>query len=140
MPKRSLTAQDAFVGVRLSDETTDRTVNTAVVPSMDATFRGPSNDLVDEKPRNIDLKAIREAALAAERQGSSGAQDRLTLYLSPVVRSRLEEAWHTVRTETGIKVGKSNIALQALMLVLQKPDLLTQVLAETVRERATVVR
>ena len=127
MPKRNLTAQNAFIGVR-EDVSSINTAPTGTEAQISL------ND--KEIPGEIDLRAIKAAAITEQQD----AQDKLTLYLSPVIRTKLDEAWQTVRHETGIKIGKSSIVLQALTLVLEKPDLLTKVLTETVRDRATTVR
>jgi len=163
VPRRRLTAQDAFIGVRT--EGTDEEVAPAPAPSTPPERAGaqtpplPSLAVpqragpagVAEVPRR---RAPRSPAKVGERMSDGpdqelaatlraaqealaarAAVERLTLYLPPDLSGLLGGLWEEVREGANVKIGKSLLAAAALRIVLTNPGLRAQAAAVALREK-----
>jgi hypothetical protein len=160
MPRRLLTAQDAFVGVRSPALTAQSPETTEVAAPTDAPAPPDEGATAlseaapehahgrEETPRARRLRRSAEQATtvapedltAALREAqevlpSKGPIERLTLYLPPDLAEQLANVWSAIRETTQAKVGKSAIATVALRMVLTDPVLQARAAIAALRER-----
>ena len=136
MPRKRLTAQDAFIGVREPPKG-EKPEPEPVEQEPHPKEEGPEPEPQPQKPAPPKKRAtargkatpgpeqrLAEAlAKAQEVAAEKGSVERLTLYLPPEVSGQLAELWATVRNVTEMKIGKSALAAAALTIVLNDAEL-----------------
>ena len=136
MPRKRLTAQDAFIGVREPPKG-EKPEPEPVEQEPHPKEEGPEPEPQPQKPAPPQKRAtargkatpgpeqrLAEAlAKAQEVAAEKGSVERLTLYLPPEVSGQLAELWATVRNVTEMKIGKSALAAAALTIVLNDAEL-----------------
>jgi hypothetical protein len=153
VPRRRLTAQDAFLGVR--DEppaeelplagpapTPEPVSQPAEEGRRPAATPAPREVPAPARPRVGERAAARpDREFAAALQAAQAAMaaraaiERLTLYLPPDLSGSLQQLWQEVREGANVKVGKSVLAGAALRIVLANPALRAQAAATALREK-----
>lgn len=161
MPRRRLTAQDAFIGVR-TEGTVEEPASTPAAAAVEETraqtpplpqlevperarpagaearttrTRRPGAKVGERAAGTPDQELAATLRAAQEALAARAAVERLTLYLPPDLSGQLGGLWEEVREGANIRIGKSVLAGAALRIVLSDPGLRAQAAAVALREK-----